>query len=173
MATWTDLSAIDEPARVAALPRDRRGYPIPHSVAHDEDGVPDFRVIDPGKWQHAVRRRLCGVCGSPLGARLAFVGGPLSIRNRLFNDLPMHRDCATYAMRACPFLAAPRFAFARKLPEHTHVNESVSTDRPERFGLGIARDFQLVRGPAGDILLRAGAFEVVEWWQHGAVVAGP
>lgn len=167
MRTWTDLTAIEMPPRVAALPRDARGYPIPHAVMYDAAGVPDFRVIDPQKWVRAAQLRRCGVCGETLGSHLAFVGGPLSMANRLFSDLPMHRDCAIYALRTCPFLAAPKFMYARALPDGTKVSANVSPERPERFGLGICRDYHLGRLPDGEIVLRAQPFRQIDWWCKG------
>jgi hypothetical protein len=166
MKTWTDLTEIEQPARVAGLQRDARGYPIPYTVQRDANGIPDFRVIDPSMWMRAARLRCCGICGGQLGARVAFVGGPLAIANRLFTDLAMHRDCAIYALRACPFIAAPKFAYARTLPEGTVVSENVSVQRPERFGLGITKGFELLQLNS-EIVLRAQPFESVEWWRHG------
>lgn len=170
MRTWTDLAAIETPVRIARLARDARGYPIPHTVQMRPDGTPDFRVVDPAKWMRAARWRCCGICGEVLGARMAFVGGPLSIENRLFTDLPMHRDCATYALRVCPFLAAPSFAYSRRPPQDTVAIAHVSERRPERFGMGICRDFRLVQLPSTDVALQAATFEDVEWWEHGQQV---
>lgn len=169
MKAWTDLTCIDMPPRVATLPRDPRGYPIPYTVKRDESGKPDFRIIDPEKAMRAVRMRCCGICGETLGARIAFVGGPLALANRLFTDLPMHRDCAIYALRTCPFIAAPKFAYSRALPADTVVSDNVSTDRPDRFGLGITKTFSVV-SVNGEPVLRAGEFESIEWWRHGKQV---
>jgi hypothetical protein len=167
MKTWTDLSAISMPPRVAALPRDTRGYPVPHSILFDTHGVPDFRVIDVPKWLRAARNRCCGLCGEPLGVRVAFVGGPLAMEHRLFTDLPSHLDCAIYAMQTCPFLAAPKFAYSRHLPTGTKVNEHITTERPERFGIGIARGYALRRIEGDHLVLHAQPFERIEWWVHG------
>jgi len=164
---WTNLAAITMPPRVARLARDARGYPIPHTVTFDENGTPDFRVIDPAKWAHAARFRCCGLCGEMLGGWLAFVGGDTSMRTRMFIDLPMHRDCAQYALAVCPFLAAPVFAYSRALPAATALNEHVSPDRPDRFGLATTKSYRQVRLPLGDVALLAGELESVEWWRHG------
>lgn len=166
MKTWIDLATVETPLRIATLPRDARGYPVPHTVRYDADGVPDFRVIDPEKWFRAVKLRRCGICGETLGARVAFVGGPLAMANRFFTDLPMHRDCAVYALRVCPFIAAPKFAYSRSLPDDTQVSNNVSTTRPEQFGLGVTKVYKpLVVN--GEVVLQAAPFESIEWWRHG------
>jgi len=46
-------------------------------VYRDAAGVPDFRVIGPGKIQIALRRDLCWVCGGKLSHRKTFVIGPM------------------------------------------------------------------------------------------------
>lgn len=170
MKAWKELEAVAIPDRVARLAKDARGYPIPYSVWFNELGLPDFRVVDPQKWARAARGRCCGVCGEPLGVRIAFVGGPRSIENRLFTDLPMHRDCAVFAMQVCPFIAAPKFSYARTGPEGTKISDNITVARPERFGLGITKGFDLAR-LNGEIVLQARAFETVEWWSHGSPVA--
>lgn len=166
MKSWTDLGLIEMPPRVAALPRDGRGYPIPYTVQRDATGKPDFRIVDPHKAKRAVQMRCCGICGEMLGARIAFVGGPLAMANRFFTDLPMHRDCAIYALRTCPFIAAPKFAYSRSIPADTVVSDNVSTNRPDQFGLGITKTFNVVL-LNGEPVLRAGEFESIEWWRHG------
>jgi hypothetical protein len=164
--TWTDLSLIEQPERIARLARDVRGYPIPFVAEFDDQGNPDFRALDMKKWTHAVNTKRCGICGQPLGGRMAFVGGPLSMANRLFTDLPMHRTCAEYALRVCPFIAAPKFAYSPKV-EGVRVATSVSDTRPERFGLGISRGFSVAQLPSGDIVLHAKPFEEITWWREG------
>lgn len=78
----------------------------------DVDGRPDFRVTNAERWVVAAKHRLCTQCGEPLGRHLAFIGGPLSFVSRLFTDLAIHKDCAQYAVQACPFLAAPNMRYA-------------------------------------------------------------
>lgn len=94
------------PPRIARLPRNKAGFPVPDFVAWI-DGVPDFRVLGPGKLRDAVRFRTCWLCGEPLGANAAFVIGPMCAINRVSAEPPSHRDCADYAARACPFLTTP------------------------------------------------------------------
>lgn len=93
--------------RLATQPTDERGYPVPWFVAW-VNGAPDFRFIDPAKVVRAVRKRLCFTCGFPLvGASCTFVVGPMCAVNRISAEPPSHRDCAEFAVRACPFLTHP------------------------------------------------------------------
>lgn len=92
------------PFRMARRPRDPRGLPIPYSQFIDQDGKPDFRVLDDQRVARCLRYRLCGLCGQQLGKHIFFVGGPLCVDNGLFHDPPMHRECAEFALRACAHL---------------------------------------------------------------------
>lgn len=94
------------PPRIARLPRNHAGYPVPWFVAWI-NGTPDFRVIGENKLTDAIRFRCCWLCGGPLGGNAAFVIGPMCAINRVSAEPPSHRDCADYAARACPFLATP------------------------------------------------------------------
>lgn len=94
------------PPRMARLPRNKAGYVVPWFVGWI-DGVPDFRVIRVGGIHDALRFRSCWLCGQTLGAYAAFVIGPMCAVNRVSPEPPSHRDCATYAAQACPFLATP------------------------------------------------------------------
>lgn len=164
--------AVPLPPRLAARPKDHRGYPIPWNVQLDAAGRPDFRVIDQRKVAQAVRNRVCGLCGEPLGRHLAFIGGPLSHQSRFFTDPPMHKDCAQYALRVCPWLAAPNMRYAEQLPQLAGVTtvvhtQMISDQRPERFFVATTRDYRLVRMPDGAVVLQAEPWEWSEWWRHG------
>lgn len=95
------------PERIKNLPRDpERGYPVPFFVAWI-DGKADFRIADDEKRVRCVKERLCWICGEKLGRYLAFVIGPMCAINRISAEPPMHRDCAEYSARVCPFLLNP------------------------------------------------------------------
>jgi hypothetical protein len=165
------IKSVPVPSRLAARPVDRRGYPIPYSVIVDSKGVPDFRVTDVERWMFAVNHRRCGMCGEPLGRKLAFVGGPLCHPNRYFTDLPMHRDCAEYALRVCPYLALPKASHAQTIQEHeeygTHVSLVVSTEKPDRFMLGITEGYKPYRTTDGSFVLKAEEWLEAVWWKDG------
>ncbi len=101
------ISAIPMPDRIKRLPVSPAGFPVPWFVAW-EDGVPDFRVVGRGKIPDAVKRKLCWVCGEPLGRTFAMTLGPMCAINRTISEPPSHRECAVYSAIACPFLSNPR-----------------------------------------------------------------
>lgn len=94
------------PARIAKLPVDKRGFPVPRFVALI-DGEPDHRVVEPAYMPMASRFGLCWICGEPLGAFKTFLVGPMCTVNRVSSEPPQHRECAQFAAKACPFLTKP------------------------------------------------------------------
>lgn len=60
MKSWRDLADLPMPARIARLPKDSRGYPIPVNVLN-ANGVLDFRATDPVKLERLIDRRCCAV----------------------------------------------------------------------------------------------------------------
>lgn len=110
MRNWR---TIPVPEDMRDMPRDLlRGFPILFSQTPPIDGWEpsteghDFRIVIVERVQECVTKKLCGVCGKPLGYWIAFVGGPLSIKNRAFVDPPMHTECALYAVQVCPFMVS-------------------------------------------------------------------
>lgn len=95
------------PSRIARLPRNAVGYPIPWFVATLEDGTRDFRIADPQRHVDALRFKLCWLCGQRSGKNVAFTIGPMCAINRISSEPPAHRDCAIYAAQVCPFLTNP------------------------------------------------------------------
>lgn len=97
------------PPRVAALPRDDRGYPIPYIVLRDNDDKPIFTANDMSLVWKAVREGLCHVCGQPLDDLVWFVGGVgsafLNGNVGRYADGPMHHECLRFAVQYCPHIA--------------------------------------------------------------------
>lgn len=168
MKLWKDVPIPD---RLARRPRDRRGYPIPAAVQVASDGTPDFRVTDIERWCRLLSTKCCALCGEPLGRHLAFVGGPLSHTNRVFTDLPMHKDCATYALQVCPYIAAPNFRYAEsvKVEEGVRlaVSQHVEDTRPVKFFLSTTKGCRPARLPDDTLVVVADPWESTEWWVHG------
>ncbi len=99
-------TGIRMPTFIAGLDRDKHGRPIPWFVLRDADGTPDHRVAAQNP-AVAYSKKICWLCGLPLGKEAAFVMGPMSVINRCAPEPPSHRECATYAAKACPFLSHP------------------------------------------------------------------
>lgn len=113
------MNETDMPRRIANLPRNKAGYPVPWFVA-TVDGVPDFRVIEGGRIEKALACHLCWVCGMPFQRQeeRAFVIGPMCAVNRVSAEPPSHRDCAAWSARNCPFLCRPQMVRRdRHMPE--------------------------------------------------------
>jgi hypothetical protein len=153
------------PDRIKRLPRDHRGFPVPWFV-HWIDGVPDFRVVSPGKVDLAHKGR-CWTCGEPLGVHRVYVIGPMCVVNRVTSEPASHRDCAEFAARACPFLTRPRMRRNEKdLPETLSV-AGIHLDRnPGAVALYETREATPFRSGDG-VLFRLGEPAKVDWWAEG------
>lgn len=165
------------PGRLARRPRDSRGFPIPAVAFIKEDGTPDFRITDIVRWQSVVTRRACALCGEPLGSRIAFVGGPKCHEFRIFTDAGMHLECANFAKTVCPYLVLPKARHAPSVATPAgallHISEEVPLEKPERFFIGVTRDYHPYRLPDGTFVVRAGPWESVEWFVPGEAKEKP
>lgn len=105
------MKQIEIPDQMRHLPLDDRGYVIPYTVLRDRRGKAHFAVNDEYKRQEILKEDRCPICGLKLLRGRWSVGGPLSLlddRGALI-DPPMHYECSHYALRACPYLAAPSY----------------------------------------------------------------
>lgn len=170
------------PPRVARLPRDSRGYPVPWFVEWARDGekgpepaapgapgaIPYFQCVSEARRIKATRVGLCWVCGEPMGAHRVFVIGPMCVINRVSSEPPSHRDCAEFAAQACPFLVRPKM---RRLPiddlPDAHKPAGIMIERNP--GCVALYETRLYRAFAvGDgWLIRLGAPTRVDWWAKG------
>lgn len=169
MQMKADLEAL--PYRMAALPIDERGYPVPWFVAW-VDGKPEFRAMDRTKFFRAIREKLCWVCGERLGVNVCFVAGPMCGVNRTSSEPPSHLECARWSARNCPFLSNPKMV--RR--EDDEINNAKF--RENASGLAIARNpgvamlwitrqFEVFPDGKGGTLIQMGEPESVEWWACG------
>lgn len=154
------------PTRISKLPLDPRGYPIPWFVA-EVDGKRDFRVADGAKRAIAVNKRLCWLCGEPLGRYLAFVIGPMCVVNRNTSEPPCHRDCAEFAAQACPFLILPRAEYRRaNLPDNVTQQPHSIAGNPGACAIYITESFRPYR-TGGSWLISLGEPTSVLWYCEG------
>lgn len=167
------------PARIARLPRDERGYPVPRFVEWLKDGkpasdrtspgaYPDFRYADYDFRERAFRRGLCWICAEPTGIFRVYAIGPMCVVNRTTAEPACHRDCAEFAARACPFLIHPREKRNEKNldPKASAPGTMIKrnpgcvclyeTPRAEKFADG-----------RGGWLIKLGPPDRVDWWAEG------
>lgn len=143
---------ITIPERLKNRPLDSRGYPIPYIQYLPPAGQKvDFRVTDPTRRTECIYKRLCGICGEPLGYWLYLIGGEQTIKHRLFSDPPMHEECARFSMLACPFLNNPGYKVSDVLPKMPTMTDALQiAERPKRMGLYITRSYDAAQVKMGD-----------------------
>jgi hypothetical protein len=167
------------PPRIASLPVDSRGYPIPWNVLRNAAGEVFFTVNDDRKAWEALRRQLCPICGERLGKWKWFVGGPRSAfdEHGWYLDLPGHHECMQYALTICPYLAAPKYlgridvVHPEKLPPEADIllDETMISDRPEVF-VAVASDAIEAKPGRPGVMPYVRPMRPVlayEFWRHG------
>lgn len=146
---------IPLPDRLRWRPVSDEGFPVPWFVEWI-DGKPDFRVMSAEKWVKAVKRDLCWICGNTLGRFKVFTVGPMCAVNRTSAEPPSHRDCAQYAVKACPFLTRPRMRRnSVDLPAHKNPGGIMLERNPGCTLLWITHDYRVINA-GGSPLLKMG-----------------
>jgi hypothetical protein len=84
-------------------------------------------VVDAARQEHALRQRLCGVCGRRHGPRMVVLARERDLGRGLSAEPPLHPWCATYTAAVCPAVSG-------------HLQHYRATPRP---------GFEPVEGPAG------------------------
>jgi hypothetical protein len=112
---------IAMPARIAARPKDPRGYPVP-AITPWHDGVPQFAISSPQRALICAKERRCSVCALEIGPgpvwrvvsgaeseaiEAAHRAGHAYVNRAPTVEAPGHRLCMLYAALVCPFLARP------------------------------------------------------------------
>ena len=159
------------PARVARLPQDGHGRPVPWFVAWIA-GRPDFRIVAQGKVAEAIRFGKCFICGEALGRWQTFPVGPVSTLNRTAPEPPSHKDCALYAVQVCPFLVRPgKGRRTGGLPEghslDSHAPGASLAHNPGVTALWTTRAHQPFDDGRGGALFQMGDPEEVAWYTEG------
>ena len=177
------MLAAAMPARIARLPRDPRGYPIPWNVLR-ANGTAFFTVNDDRRHWIAIRRSLCPICGEALGQWKWFVGGPRSAfdPNGWYSDLPGHRECIEFSLQTCPYLAAPKYLGRidvpdwSKLPPEAKVLMDVTQipERPDVFVAVAGHRIELKpNGPTLPYVRPQKPIAAVQYWLHGKRLSDP
>lgn len=167
MKAWTDLSKIEMPERIKALPTDERGYPKPF-VAAVINGKHDFRVLGDNVL-HCAQGHRRGICGQRITGLFSFVGGFNCAEQHLYTDPWMHYECARYAVQVCPFLAAPKFEYSRHLQPGVERLDVVSDTRSGINYVGTTSKVRAVIVKEG-LFFQAGGWDFMEKWERGSLV---
>jgi hypothetical protein len=94
---------MEEPYALKIRPH-WKGLPIPMAVVVT-NGKPDFATVNFTLVFDLAYKKKCALCGTRMrGNRYAFIGGPVAKANGLYQDGPMHEECARYAAEVCPFV---------------------------------------------------------------------
>jgi hypothetical protein len=163
----------DIPSRLARRPLDPRGFVIPYSQFIDADGKPNFRIMDDGRVRECLRRRLCSLCGEPMGRHIFFIGGPLCVANGMFHDPAMHKECAEYALQACPHLARSKGRYGPvpdSIPGGARLIVGVmgSDQKAERFAIMHTSDYSATRTADGmPLIIAKRPWLDVAYWRDG------
>jgi hypothetical protein len=162
------IANIEMPDRIARLPVDERGYPVPKFVQWI-DGAPDFRVLSTEHLRACVKKRLCWICGDRLGVNLAFTIGPMCSVNRVSSEPPSHLECAEYAVRACPFLTNPRQKRDHKdMPDAaTEPGGIMLAHNPGVCVIWMTQAYSPFKPANGGILFNVGHPEALHWYTQG------
>lgn len=149
------------PDSIKNLPRDKRGYPVPY-FASEIDGEPNFVHADPKKFRLAIKENRCWICGGHLGKLKTFVLGPMCCVTRTTSEPPCHRECAEFAVRACPFLTKP----LAKRGEHEGVNPGgvMITRNPGVAALWGTVSYELFE--ANGVLFEVGDPTALTFWRE-------
>ncbi len=169
------------PKKMQTLEKDPRGYPIPYIILRDPQGNHHFAVNDSVRQRKALVEKRCPICGKKLDKILWFVGGTLSAfdPNGAYMDTAMHYVCMEYALKVCPYLAAPQYLgeiaaekAARKanMPSEMFQENTMIPGRPKNdlfvavASLRQSISFNSMR-PAHVIPRRP--YIAIEYWRHG------
>jgi hypothetical protein len=166
------------PDRMRHLDMDARGYAIPFGVLRDADGTPQFAVNNEHERERSIRNDLCSICGTKLLRGRWFVGGPRSAfdSDGAYIDMPMHDECAHYALKVCPYLAAPHYGrevggtkAAQMLRKPLIlIDRTMIADRPPLFVAVMAVGQRMTQGNSfGSYVIPARPHRKVEYWQTG------
>jgi len=118
------------PYRMQSLERDHRGYPIPFIVWRDTDNRPHFTINDAEVVALVLSDRRCSICGKPLENNMWAIGGPLSAihQHGAYIDPLVHKDCGTFALKTCPYIALPSWNDQKRIDAKTVKPEKTGGD---------------------------------------------
>jgi len=159
------------PERIAALPRNDRGFPVPFFV-ETVNGKPDFRMVRREAIAECVQQHRCWICGGKLGSWQSFVVGPMCCVSRTSAEPPSHRQCAEFAVQACPFMLQPDMVrreddLTRKIEAEVPQPGEMIKRNPGVTAIWTTKMWALFPDGKGQTLFRMGNVSHLSWWREG------
>jgi hypothetical protein len=116
-----------------------RRLPIPFIAEVGPDGIGHFTILDNKRARDCLERRLCAMCGLPMGAEIALLGDVASLEpGGFWIEPPVHERCAELAADGlCPFVSRERVP--RRLPEDGVAIVGMGPDELADVGRTIAK----------------------------------
>lgn len=171
MSARIEAMLATAPARILALPRDERGYPIPFFVETLEGGKRDFRIASSRRLIQCHRERRCWVCGGRHHPLMTFPIGPMCAINLTSAEPPSHPECARWSAQACPFLTSPRMTRNDRGLDALDKAPSAGIMIERNPGVTLlwtVRRYSVWSPPLGGVLFDIGTRpERVEWFAEG------
>lgn len=157
---------IPIPKRLQRRPK-FHGIPIPFTAFVGPDGLPDFKVTNQQTWRVCVITKRCGLCGEKLmKGECFFIGGERSMESGCFYDPPMHKECAEYAFKVCPFLACTKGYSKAPLKQYDNItivtDSNIPRQRPTKMGIMHAKGWHMVTFQ-GSEYFQADNIQNIEW----------
>lgn len=171
------------PARMKKLERDKRGYPIPFIVWRDTDNQPHFTINDTEVVLACLTGGRCSICGDKLGTNTWIIGGPKSAFHKYgaYIDPPVHKDCGTFALKTCPYIALP--SYTGRIDAKTVKPDKVGgfglfedrtmiPDRPEIFVFGKTSGAKVTIPEIGQHYVHPNRpWLAIEYWKDGKQIS--
>lgn len=172
------------PARMRRLDRDKRGLPIPFIVLRDNDNKPHFTINDTHSVMAVLSDKRCAICGDRLHDNMWAIGGPLSAihQHGAYLDPLVHKDCGTFALKVCPYIALPSWNDEKridaktvdptKLPDHMLFEDrTMIPERPPFFVFAKTTGYKLSQqGPAHFYVHPNRPWQRMEFWKDGVQI---
>ena len=174
---YSNWKSVPIPKKMNAMRRDKRGYPIPFIVVTGEDGTPYFTANHEPRRLRCILENRCSICGTRLDSSVWLVGGPVSAFHEFgaYRDPGLHHECMEYALRVCPYLAAPRYMGRiddaniayDNLPAGVigFLDPTMIAVRPDVF-VAVGARRQIVT-PGGENVRPSKPYVAVEFWREG------
>lgn len=109
------------------------GLVVPWITPRAGDGRYLFGVLDPVRQHAALTRRLCQVCGRPLGRRLVLLMRASDLPRRCTAEPGCDPQCCAYVQAACPMVAG-RMSHYRSSPPRLGPDMVPAPDTAARLG---------------------------------------